>query len=149
MITVANTTEMMRLGERLGALLMGGECVELIGDVGAGKTTLTKGVGCGLNVEDDIQSPSFTISRVYGAHNSLELHHYDFYRLEDAGIMSYELSESILNPHAITVVEWADAVHDVLPERRLTLRISPTEDGLGRTIDVTGLEHFKHLKEAF
>lgn len=127
-IEVTSEDEMKAFGEQLGSLLMGGEVIEMVGDVGAGKTTLTKGVAAGLGVEDDVQSPSFTISRVYDGRNSLHLVHYDFYRLHDAGIMAEELRETVHDPQTVTILEWADVVEGVLPEKRLTVRItSPTE----------------------
>ena len=64
MTSVNDETQMMAIGQALGERFRGGEVVELIGDVGAGKTTLVKGIGKGLRVDDDVQSPSFTISRV-------------------------------------------------------------------------------------
>lgn len=128
----------MLLGERIGSALQGGEVIELIGDVGAGKTTFVKGLGRGLLLDEDVQSPSFTISRVYQARDGLELHHYDFYRLQDAGVMSYELAESIDDPKVVTVVEWAETVKEVLPDEhvRLTLAYAPHDDGRLMTMDL-------------
>lgn len=130
MITIENEAAMKALGARLGALFLGGEVVELIGDVGAGKTTLTKGIAEGMGVEEAVQSPSFTISRVYDdTARGLRLAHYDFYRLQDAGIMADELQETAHDPKAVTIIEWADIVTGVLPEDRLTLTITaPTEE---------------------
>lgn len=54
-------------GERIGRLLKGGECIELVGDVGAGKTTLTKGIANGLGITETVQSPTFSINRTYQA----------------------------------------------------------------------------------
>ena len=127
-ITVQSENEMKQFGERLGRLLRGGETIELIGDVGAGKTTLTKGIAKGLGVDEDVQSPSFTISRIYDGRDGLQLAHYDFYRLDDAGIIADELSE-VLDDHAtVTIIEWAGIVEGVLPADRLSLKItSPTE----------------------
>lgn len=129
MITeVHSETEMKAFGAKLGALLRGGEIIELIGDVGAGKTTLTKGIAVGFGIDEDVQSPSFTISRVYDAHDGLQLAHYDFYRLNDAGIMAEELHETANDPQTVTIIEWAQIVAGVLPEDRLTVRItSPSE----------------------
>jgi tRNA threonylcarbamoyladenosine biosynthesis protein TsaE len=96
--------------------------------VGAGKTTFVKGLAKGLAVDDEVQSPSFTISRVYNGRDDLELVHYDFYRLTDAGIMANELSEMVHDAKVITVVEWADIVEGVLPEGHYTITITaPTE----------------------
>lgn len=126
--TVNSDNEMKAFGERLGGLLRGGQTIELVGDVGAGKTTLTKGIAKGLGVSDDIQSPSFTISRVYEARDGLQLVHYDFYRLNDAGIMSSDIAETIHDSSTVTIIEWAGVVHGVLPENRLTIDITaPTE----------------------
>jgi len=125
---VSSVDEMLAFGAKLGAALRGGEVIELVGDVGAGKTTLTKGIAKGLMIDDEVQSPTFTISRVYEARDDLHLAHYDFYRLVDAGIMSMELHESINDPRVITVIEWAEIVAGVLPKDSLAVTIvSPTE----------------------
>lgn len=125
---------MKELGAALGRCLRGGEVIELRGDVGAGKTTLVKGIGRGLRVDEDIQSPSFTLSRIYDGRDGLSLHHYDFYRLSEPGVMSYELAESIANPAAMTIVEWAETVAEVLPDSRCRITIVPTSDGQGRDV---------------
>jgi len=128
-IEVVSETAMKALGKKLGTLLKGGEIIELIGDVGAGKTTLVKGVARGLAIDEDIQSPSFTISRIYNARDELTLAHYDFYRLHDAGIMADELHETLHDPKTITIVEWADIVSGVLPKSRIAIHItSPSEE---------------------
>lgn len=117
-----------QFGEEIGRVLEGDEVIELLGDVGAGKTTFVKGLAKGLSVNEDVQSPSFTISRIYDARDELQLAHYDFYRLADAGIMADELQETLLDPQTVTVIEWAGIVEGVLPKDRLTIRFeSPTE----------------------
>ena len=127
-IEVKSELETKELAMKIGSRLKGGEVFELIGDVGAGKTTFVKGLAQGLAIEDDIQSPSFTISRVYDARDSLQLVHYDFYRLTDPGIMVNEVAEMIHDNTVITVIEWADIVEGVLPENRYTIRFeSPSE----------------------
>jgi tRNA threonylcarbamoyladenosine biosynthesis protein TsaE len=147
MATIYNLAEIQAFGQALGALLRGGECIELIGDVGAGKTTLTKSMALGLNIQEDVQSPSFTISRTYPARDGLELHHYDFYRLEDPGIMRYELAESIDDPTVITVIEWAESVHDVLPDQRVSIRLAHDNEAT-RTCEMTVSEQFAYLRGA-
>ena len=114
--------EMKNLGAKIAKLLKGGEVLELIGDVGAGKTTFTKGLAQGLGVAETVQSPTFTISRIYDGEN-FTLTHYDFYRLNDAGIMSLELASVLEEPENITVVEWAESVAEILPENRIQLEI--------------------------
>lgn len=128
MIEVKNETEMEQFGEGVGRLLRGGEVIELVGDVGAGKTTFVRGLARGLEIEETIASPSFTISRVYEGRDGLRLAHYDFYRLHDAGIMANELEETVNDRSNVVVIEWAGAVANVLPDDRLTITISsPTE----------------------
>lgn len=117
---INSTEEMIEFGKEIGSNLEGGSVLELIGDVGAGKTTFTKGLALGLGVLETVQSPTFTISRVYEGDN-LTLSHYDFYRLNDYGIMKMELAENLSDPQNITVVEWAGDLADILPEKYLKL----------------------------
>lgn len=140
---------MKAFGAKLGRSLQGGEVFELVGDIGAGKTTFTKGLAQGLGVSDTVQSPTFTISRVYEARDGMELRHYDFYRLNEAGIMADELADAAASDHAVTVVEWAQIVDSVLPSDRLRLRFSPVgENSRQVTIEALG-EHSRRLIEDF
>lgn len=133
---VADAQAMITLGTRIGALCAGGEVIELIGDIGAGKTTLTKGLATGMGIDEDIQSPTFTISRVYTSESGLVLAHYDFYRLQDPGIMSAELYESVNDPKTVTVIEWGGVVAGVLPSDTLRLRINSLLDDI-RSVTIT------------
>lgn len=120
--TISSSEDMISFGQELGNSLKGGEVIELIGDVGAGKTTFTKGLAKSLGITDEIQSPTFTISRVYeGTKNNLV--HYDFYRLNDAGIMAIEMQDVIDDPNNITVIEWGEPVREVLPKKYITVKI--------------------------
>lgn len=114
---------MQRLGVAIGQAVFGGEVLELVGDIGAGKTTLTKGIAKALDINEPVQSPTFTISRVYDSPRGLRLVHYDFYRLGEAGIMGDEISEAVDND-SVVVVEWAGAVDGDLPEDRLVVKIT-------------------------
>lgn len=134
-IEVENEAATKALAEKIGSLLKGGEVYQLVGDVGAGKTTFVKGLAKGLKVDDEVQSPSFTISRQYEGRDNLQLVHYDFYRLTDPGIMANEVEEMVHDATTITVIEWADIVEGVLPENHLTLTFTaPTETS--RHIDI-------------
>lgn len=135
-IEVNSEADMKALGARLGAAVRGGEVIELIGDVGAGKTTLTKGLAVGIGVDEDVQSPSFTISRVYEAGRGLQLVHYDFYRLQDPGILMNELAENQSDSGTVTVIEWADIVDDILPADRLQINILATAED-SRQVELT------------
>ena len=114
---------MKRLGEAIGRSVSGGEVLELVGDIGAGKTTLTKGIARALGINEPVQSPTFTISRVYDSPKGLRLAHYDFYRLGEAGIMGDEIRE-VMDDDSVVVVEWAGTVDDDLPKDRLVVKIT-------------------------
>lgn len=125
---VNSENEMKTLGASIGQALSGGEVIELVGDIGSGKTTLVKGIAVGLEIDEYVQSPSFNINRVYKGRNDLTLSHYDFYRLDDAGIMANELSEVIGEPQTVTVIEWGGVVDGVLPSDRMTININTTSE---------------------
>ena len=134
---IASEAAMKSFAQNVGESLRGGEVFELIGDIGAGKTTFTKGLALGLGIDDDVQSPSFTISRVYDARDGLQLAHYDFYRLDDPGIMAAEVQEAAHDHTTVTVVEWADVIEGVLPENRIRVRIAAPTDHT-RTLEIEG-----------
>lgn len=137
-----------RFGQKFGSVLEGGEVIELVGDVGAGKTTLVKAIARGLDINDTVQSPTFTISRVYEARDELRLAHYDFYRLNEAGIMREELAEALSDPACITILEWSEIVEGVLPEDRLVINLtSPSEDTRNVTVSANGPVSEKTLEE--
>ena len=144
---IATDTDMRAYGSQLGARLRGGECIELIGDVGTGKTTLVQGIATGLGINEDIQSPSFTLSREYDARDDLMLAHYDFYRLHEAGVLGYELAESLADPHTITIVEWGETIGAVLPDDRVTIRLSYCADDAGRDLEVSIPYSRRYLEE--
>lgn len=110
--------------------------IELVGDVGAGKTTFTKGLARGLEIAEEITSPTFTISKVYENSRGQKLVHYDFYRLKNPGIMVEDLFENLQDPQTVTVIEWADTVGEILPANHLRLEILINDDG-SRTLNLT------------
>lgn len=120
--------DLILFGEKLGQSISVPAVIELIGDVGTGKTTITKGIARGLGVSEEITSPSFTISKQY-AFNSSKLVHYDFYRLAEPGLMSEDLLENINDKNTVVVVEWADSVADLLPEGHKKFLIKLLDDG--------------------
>lgn len=110
---------------RIGRKLRGGEIIELIGDLGAGKTAFVRGLAKGMGSDDPVSSPSFTLGNRYRA-GALTLDHFDFHRLEEPGIMRRELSETLEDTSTIAAVEWADTVRSVMPKERLTINITAT-----------------------
>ena len=135
------TADAMRsLGERLAAHLRAGDLVILTGDLGAGKTTLTQGVGAGLRVRGDVTSPTFVISRI---HPSLvggpPLVHVDAYRLGGLDELD-DLDLDVSVDESVTVVEWGAGLAETLAEDRLEVVVSRspggTADGDRRTVRV-------------
>ncbi|HEY1646074.1 MAG TPA: tRNA (adenosine(37)-N6)-threonylcarbamoyltransferase complex ATPase subunit type 1 TsaE, partial [Candidatus Saccharimonadales bacterium] len=114
------------LGKALGANLIGGEVIELVSDLGGGKTTLTKGIALGAGSQELVSSPSFTICNEYAC-PKFKIYHFDFYRLNDPGIIKRELAEVIDDPDKVVVIEWPEAVENILPQKLLTVSIKTTE----------------------
>lgn len=126
-ITTQAAEQTENFGETLGRRVKGGEVIELVSDLGGGKTTLTRGIARGAGSSDVVGSPTFTLSKVYKA-QKLEIHHFDFYRLSEAGLMEHELQDLLNDPKIIVIVEWGDVVQHVLPDRRLTVQIEHAGD---------------------
>ena len=101
---------------------------ELVGDVGAGKTTLVRGLAKGLGAKELVTSPSFTISRAYALPRGRRLIHYDFYRLGDPGLMAEDLAENLSDQNNIVVIEWGESIQDILPENHTKIEILYNDD---------------------
>lgn len=107
------------LGARLAHLLKAGDVITLEGDLGAGKTTFTKGLAKGLGITRVVNSPTFTIIKEYAG--SLPLYHMDVYRLEDS---DEDLGfDEYFEGDGVTVIEWAKFIQDFLPEQYLAITI--------------------------
>lgn len=104
--------------------MQGGEVIELVSDLGGGKTTFVRGLASGLGSQDQVHSPSFTLANQYQS-GQLMIYHLDFYRLVEPGVMKDELQEILSDPTAIVVAEWPEVIQDVLPAKRVTVRIKP------------------------
>jgi len=133
-IEVKSAEAMQSLGAQIGARIMGAEVIVLVGDIGAGKTTFTKGLARAMGISEDVQSPTFTVSRVYETAGGVTLAHYDFYRLNDPGIMRAELMEAVHDPRTATIIEWSEIVADVLPKDALRMTITATGEDV-RTVE--------------
>jgi len=116
--------ETIRLGRCLGELLRPGDVVALIGDLGAGKTTLAKGIasGAGVEDEDEVTSPTFVLVNEY--RGRLPVYHADLYRLQEAPELEDLGWEEFIYGEGISLLEWAEKIPGVLPDERLEVRIS-------------------------
>ncbi len=131
--------ETRQLGLRIAERLKAGDLLAMSGDLGAGKTTLTKAIAEGLGVREMVQSPSYTILREYHS-GRLPLYHFDVYRLEDPSEM-YELGyEEYFYGDGVSVVEWAGQVADFLPPGALRLRMEYGAAEDERVCTIEGME---------
>ena len=112
--------ETMQIGEGLGQLLLPGDVVCLEGDLGAGKTYLTKGIGRGLGVRQPITSPTFVLINEYVVAPPIhKLYHIDLYRVNSVAESCSLGLEDYLYRDGICVIEWAERAREILPEERL------------------------------
>lgn len=128
--------ESERFGIRIGELLKAGDILCLNGDLGAGKTTLTKSIGLGLGVEDYITSPTFALINEY--EGRIPLYHFDVYRLENVEDL-YDLGfDEYFYGHGVSIIEWADKIEALLPKERIVLDIEKAIDLDSRIISLRG-----------
>ncbi|HEX3082281.1 MAG TPA: tRNA (adenosine(37)-N6)-threonylcarbamoyltransferase complex ATPase subunit type 1 TsaE [Candidatus Saccharimonadia bacterium] len=133
---------------RLSQLLLGGETLELVSDLGGGKTTFVQGLAAGLGYKGLVTSPTFTLSNIYELPDGRELHHYDLYRLTEGGVLADELAEDLDDPKIITVIEWPGLAEHELPKDRLTLTLEVTgEDDRKLVFSAGGPESQRLLEE--
>ncbi len=111
-IYTTEVEETIELGERIGSILFPGAVITLNGDLGAGKTTFTKGIAKGLNITRVVNSPTFTIMKIY--EGDLILYHMDVYRLNGIGF-DYDLEEYIYG-EGVCVIEWSENIKDSIDE---------------------------------
>ena len=121
---VNNETQTLKLGQVIGQNMVPGMVICLKGDLGAGKTTLTRGIVKGAGIDSHVTSPTFTIINEY--EGKYKLYHIDTYRIEsldemiDLGVEDY-----LPTGDGVTVIEWPELIEDLLPEDRLILNIVP------------------------
>ena len=135
--------ETAALGDSIGKRLKGGEIIELISDLGGGKTTLVKAIVSGSGSGDQVTSPSFTIRNDYKSGN-LSIAHFDFYRLDDPGILRDMLAEAMLDLSGSVLIEWAGIVDDILPADHIRIELIVTGPD-SRFIKVSTPEKFAYL----
>jgi tRNA threonylcarbamoyladenosine biosynthesis protein TsaE len=117
--------ETREVGLALASLLQPRDTVVLTGDLGAGKTTLVQGIGRGLGVGEHVASPTFTLVREYAGR--LDVAHVDVYRLERVqDVVDLGLDE-VGGPDRVLLVEWGDAVEDLLPGDRLRIELTAAD----------------------
>ncbi|MCE5197839.1 MAG: tRNA (adenosine(37)-N6)-threonylcarbamoyltransferase complex ATPase subunit type 1 TsaE [Armatimonadota bacterium] len=113
--------ETMEIGERLGRGLQAGDVLALFGDLGAGKTTFTKGIARGLGLEADVHSPTFTL--IHEHLGTIPLYHVDLYRLASEEEVDTLGIDEYIYGDGVTIIEWADRMKSLLPPERLDIEL--------------------------
>jgi tRNA threonylcarbamoyladenosine biosynthesis protein TsaE len=137
-----NYDETIELGYKIGSFLKGGDTIILDGDLGAGKTTFTKGVGKALGVSRVINSPTFTIVKAYKCNDNITLNHMDLYRLDGVGD-DFDLEE-YFNDSSVCIVEWPYQAFDIIPKRYMKITIKRVDDNK-REITIDGNSYYDGL----
>lgn len=136
--------ETISLAKRIGTLLRAGDCIAYYGDLGAGKTTFTRGLAVGMGLPDEVSSPTFSIVNEYHGKGAISLYHFDMYRiqnsdeLETTGFYDYPMDESVF------AVEWSENIEDAFPKDIIRIQIDRIDDDT-RKITVEGDERFAHI----
>lgn len=127
-IATATPEQTRALGRALGGAARGGDVILLIGDLGAGKTTLTQGIAAGAGYKGRVTSPTFGLAREYRT-KALAVYHLDLYRVAENQTADIGLEEYLYDPKAFCVVEWPAAASPYLPPDRLEIRLRHARAG--------------------
>lgn len=143
-----SAAETRSFGKKLGQFLIRGDIVSLRGDLGAGKTTLTKGIAAGLGIQkgSEVSSPTFVVVHEYQGRE--KIYHMDWYRLEEVAGADRELAEECFSSGAVTLIEWPERGEKILPKDRLEIRIKHLSES-GRMIELSGRGTAKARLEKF
>lgn len=141
-VIVETEEEMINLGMMIGSLAFPNMIITMNGDLGAGKTTMTKGIGKQLGIKRVINSPTFTIMKVY--EGNLNLYHLDVYRVDDENT-DFELEEYFYLG-GVSVIEWADNIKSLIPKDAIKLSFDILENS-NRVVTIeANIEFVKKLK---
>lgn len=146
---VYSVDETTQLGIKLGRLLKTGDIICLTGDLGTGKTHITKGIAKGLGITDNITSPTFTIVNEYEG-KELKLNHFDVYRVSDPDEIYAIGFDDYIFSDAVSIIEWANYIEEILPKDLLHIKIekdlSKGEDYRKITLTPYG-DRYDYIKE--
>jgi tRNA threonylcarbamoyladenosine biosynthesis protein TsaE len=133
--------ETRALGEKLAKSLPGDVFIALDGDLGAGKTVFVKGFAAGLGIRQNILSPTFTLLREYEGETKLS--HFDVYRIEDEDeLLEIGFEETTANGGAV-IVEWANRIPGLLPDKRVSIEIRRNKEENTRIIQIQGAPEYE------
>lgn len=121
-IETRSPEETFELGKKIGEAAKPGQVYTLNGDLGVGKTVFTQGVAAGLGITEPVSSPTFTIVQVY-EEGRLPFYHFDVYRIGDIEEMEEIGYDDYFFGEGICLIEWAELIRDILPEKRIEITI--------------------------
>lgn len=139
-IETGSPEETRRVGERLGRLLKEEDVISLVGELGAGKTTLIQGIARGLSIKENVTSPSFVLMQEYKG--SLPLYHFDLYRIGNEEDIGYE---DWLYCHGVSVIEWGEKATEHLPFFHLKIVLSYLSQTRRNLLFVPKGKHFLEM----
>ncbi len=117
------------IGQALGLAVQPGDVLALVGDLGAGKTCLTRGIARGLGIDEAVTSPTFILVAEYVTQGGFPLYHADCYRLDNAAAEAHDIGlDEIMGDDGVCVIEWADRIERLLPSDHLLLTMTATDD---------------------
>lgn len=121
-IETRSAEETYQLGVEIGKKAVKGQVFTLVGDLGVGKTVFTQGMAKGLDIEESISSPTFTIVQVYDE-GRLPFYHFDVYRIGDISEMDEIGYEDYVYGEGVSLIEWANLIEEILPQNRTSIII--------------------------
>ena len=148
MVSILSTYEAytQRLGYCLGACLAVGDVVLLRGEMGAGKSVLTRAAARGMGIEGPVPSPTFTILNVHEG-SRMKLYHFDLYRLEgEDALYEMGLDEFIPAKDGASLIEWPQMAEEAMPEDALSIELFYAQDGMAREIRLTPMGAFSQAR---
>ncbi len=135
--------ETIALGEKIGKLLHGGEVIAYRGDLGAGKTTITRGISIGMGLGDEVTSPTFALVNEYRG-EKLTLYHFDMYRITSAEDLEAAGFFDFMGEDSVIAAEWSENIEDELPEGTIFIELRRVSDDV-REITITGDDRFEAI----
>ncbi len=132
----------IELGKKVGSLLKGGEVIAYTGDLGAGKTTFTRGLAMGMGLSDDVTSPTFTLVNEYTG--KINLYHFDMYRIMNSTEIEVTGFYEYMTKNNVLAVEWSENISDALPLDTIYINIQRISDE-ERNIEIIGDDRFENI----
>ncbi len=141
--TTSSAAETIALGKRIGEKLRGGDLIAFRGDLGAGKTTMTRGIALGMGLPDDVTSPTFALVNEYRG-GELRLCHFDMYRITSSADLETTGFFDYMDEDTVIAVEWSENIEDALPPGTIYITLR-SDGGDKRTMTIDGDERFEGI----